>query len=174
MARFVTVAFLGLLACWAQLEPRPARAADSNPDLTPFAKKVGELVRKHYPDAMQSSSRDGSTIHFQHNTRVFMIHQPDKFGEWQDAREERGPKKGGILCDIESRPGKYNGAAVVPQEFDERYFTLYLAAPYSKKLDRHVYIQLKYPKDVSEDFLEEFKQLVNNFDKSLRDQAMWW
>lgn len=163
MASFVTGAFLAALVCWSQLELRSAQAADSKPDLTSLSKKVEELVVKHFPKAKYSWTRDGSTIHFEHNTRVFMIHEPDKFGEWQDAREERGPQKGGILCAIELRKGEYKGAAAVPQEFDKRYFTLYLAAPYSKKLDHHLYINLKYPKDVSKDFLKEFKQLMNEF-----------
>jgi hypothetical protein len=172
MAKFVTGALLALLACWAQLEPRPARAADL--DLALLSKNVEKLFAKYYPDATHYSTRDSRTLHFEHNTRAFMIHHPDKFGEWQDAREERGPKKGGILCDIELREGKYQGTAVVPQEFDERYFTLYLAAPYSKKLDHHLYIHLKYPRDASEDFLKEFKLLVNDFDKSLRGHEMCW
>jgi hypothetical protein len=174
MAKFVTGAFLALLACWAQVEPRTARAADSKPDLTRLSKQLEKLVVKHYPKAEYYWTCDERTMHFEHNTRVFMIHEPDKLGDLQDAREERGPRKGGILCDIEVREGKYHGAADVPQEFDKRYFTLYLAAPYSKKLNRHLYIRLKYPKDVSEDFLKEFKQLVNGFDKSLRGNEMCW
>jgi hypothetical protein len=162
-----------VLACWSLMEPTPARAADSRMDLTPLSKKLEKLVVKHYPDASYYMRCDGS-LHFEHRTRIFMIHQPDKFGEWQDACEEPGPKNGGILCTIELRDGKYNGAAVVPQEFDLRYFTLYLAAPYSKKLDQHLYVQLKCPKDVSKEFLKEFNRLVKDFDRTLLGEEIWW
>jgi len=40
-------------------------------------------------------------------------------------------------------------------------------APYSKRLDRHLYIYLKYPSDVSKDFLKEFFQLVNRFERQV-------
>jgi hypothetical protein len=33
---------------------------------------------------------------------------------------------------------------------------------------------VKYPKDVSKDFLKEFKQLMNEFDTSLKGHEAWW
>ena len=60
---------------------------------------------------------------------------------------------------------KYGGQAGVPQTFDVRYFTTYLLAPYSKKLDGHLYIHLTYPKNVTKEFLEEFEKLIEAFEK---------
>lgn len=77
---------------------------------------------------------------------------------------EQGPQSGGICAELELRRGEYTGPLVVPQEFDERYFILYFAAPYSKKLDRHLDIHLKYPRNVPEEFLRDFKRLTNDFD----------
>ncbi|MCE9603866.1 MAG: hypothetical protein K8U03_03085 [Planctomycetia bacterium] len=62
------------------------------------------------------------------------------------------------------RSGAYLGAAAVPQEFDLRYFKLYLSAPYSKKLDCHLYIHLRYPERTSKEFLEEFRTLTGKFE----------
>ena len=94
-----------------------------------------------------------------------MIHDPLLTGEWQDAHEEPGPQKGGIYGDIELRAGEYGGMAAVPQSFDKHYFTLFLTAPHSRKLDHHLYIHLKYPRDVPKDFLKEFERLVDGFEK---------
>jgi hypothetical protein len=38
-------------------------------------------------------------------------------------------------------------------------------APYSKKLDRHLYVHLKYPGDVHKEFLKDFQRLVDGFEK---------
>lgn len=140
-------------------------AADeaSKPDLKPLLEEVRKLVEKHYPKA--KVTRKGQTIHFEFNTRKFMIHEPLLTGEWQDAHEEPGPQKGGIYGDIELRAGEYGGMAKIPQSFDKRYFTLLLMAPYSKKLDHHLYVHLKYPRDVPKEFLKEFERLVDGFEK---------
>jgi hypothetical protein len=147
---FVVLALGCLLAVAA-----PAAADHApKPDLKPLFEKVRQLVEKHYPKA-EMTLKD-QTIHFEFNTRKFMIHEPLLTGEWQDAREEAGPQKSGIYGDIELRAGKYAGMAVTPQSFDKRYFTLLLMAPYSKKLNYHLYVHLKYPRDVPQEFLKEF------------------
>jgi hypothetical protein len=40
---------------------------------------------------------------------------------------------------------------------------LLLMAPYSKKLNYHLYVHLKYPRDVPKEFLKEFERLVDSF-----------
>jgi len=104
-----------------------------------------------------------NAIHFEYNTRVFLVHEPLKTGEWQDARDVRGPDRGGIRCDIELRRGRYLGAAVVPKTFDKRYFKLWVAAPYSASRDQHLYVHLYYPADVRTEFLETFSAVVEGF-----------
>ena len=135
------------------------------PALKKFYSELRGLVRRHYPHATSHLLKD--TIHFEHDTRVFIVHEPLKTGEWQDPWEERGPKPGGILCDLELRKGKYGGAAAVPQTFDKRYFTVWLLAPYSAKHDCHLYVHLYYPRDVSAEFLNQFGELVRDFEKHM-------
>lgn len=156
---FVVMAVSFLLA----IEGRSAADDIPKPDLKPLLEQVRELVQKHYPKA--TVSLKDKTIHIEYNTRKFMIHEPLLTGEWQDAHEEPGPQKGGIYGDIELRAGEYGGMAALPQSFDKRYFTLFVTAPYSKKLDRHLDIHLKYPRDVPKDFLKEFERLVGGFEK---------
>src|SRR5262245_526625 len=157
--RFVVLA----LCCLLAVAGRTAADNAPKPDLKPFLEEVRKLVEKQYPKA-KVTLKD-QTIHFEFNTRKFMIHEPLLTGEWQDAHEEAGPQKSGIYGDIELRAGEYGGMAVVPQTFDKRYFTLLLMAPYSKKLDHHLYVHLKSPRDVPKEFLKEFERLVDGFEK---------
>ena len=92
-----------------------------------FAEEVKTLVLKEYPKA--KITIEGSLIHFEFNTRKFMIHEPLLTGEWQDAGTQIGPQRGGIYCDMEFLAGKYGAQAAVPQKFDKRYFTTSLSAP---------------------------------------------
>ncbi len=131
--------------------------------LQPVYRQLDALFRRYYPNVASETSNDA--IHFEYNTRVFLIHEPLKTGEWQDAREVRGPNRGGIVCDIELRKGRYFGAAAVPQTFDKRYFKLWIAAPYSVSRDQHLFVHLSYPADVKTDFLERFSGVVAGFAK---------
>lgn len=131
-----------------------------------FYRDLRQLVRRYYPDATTHHLKD--KIHFEHDTRVFLIHSEERGGgEWRDPVAERGPKKNGIYCDIEYRDGTYPGMAVVPHEFDTHYFTLLLMAPESDKLDSHLYVHLKHPKSGrnTRDFVEEVTKFLNGFEQ---------
>src|SRR5215471_6760267 len=151
------------------LTAAPTSGTDEEPFQNPLLKRyyseLQTLFRRYYPKATSHLLKD--EIHFEHDTWVFIVHEPLKTGEWQDPWETRGPKPGGILCDIELQKGKYEGAAVVPQTFDKRYFKLLVMAPYSPKQDVHLYIHLSYPANVSVDFLKQFTELANNFGRGM-------
>src|ERR1039458_6677961 len=98
------------------------------------------LFRKYYPKVTSHLLKD--KIHFEQETRIFIVHEPLMTGEWQDPWEERGPMRGGILCDITLQKGKYQGQAEVPQTFDKRYFKVLLLVGYSAKEDVHVHVLL--------------------------------
>ena len=131
------------------------------PSLPAVYSELDGLFHRYYPNVASQASADA--IHFEYNTRVFLIHEPLRTGEWQDAREVRGPNRGGILCHAELRKGRYAGAAAVPQTFDKRYFQLSVFAPYSAIRDEHLYVHLYHPGDVKTDFLEEFSRIVAGF-----------
>ncbi len=171
--RFALLPVLGVLGAMLVINPATSgngqedRKADSPklPALTPFYREVRRLAFDYYPKV--TSHQLKRKIHFEHNTRVFIVHIPDMSGEWQDPSEQRGPNKGGILCDMELGPGKYGGTAGVPQTFDHHYYKVHLMAPYSKKYDCHLYVHLYYPANVSPKFLKQFQDLINDFEKHL-------
>jgi hypothetical protein len=141
------------------------QVALENPALKRLYSELRMVVRKYYPKATSHLLKD--KIHFEHDTRIFIVHEPTKSGEWQDPWETRGPKPGGILCDMSFQKGPYQGAAVVPQTFDKRYFKVLLLAPYSARRDAHLLIHLSYPGNTSGEFLKEFTRLVNDFEKQV-------
>jgi hypothetical protein len=157
---------LPTLLCFVSFLLPPGRVdaeAQQNPALKRFYSELKTLFLRHYPQV--TSHLLGEKIHFEQDTRVFILHEPLKTGEWQDPREVRGPKLGGILCDIELRDGKFAGAAAVPQTFDKRYFQLSVMEPYSARRNAHLYVHLSHPNHVSGDFLKQFTELVNSFEK---------
>ena len=137
-------------------------ASMQTPDLNRFYSEMRTLFLRHYPRV--KSQLLAGKIHFEQDTRTFMIHEPLKTGEWQDARETRGPNRSGILCDIEWRKGEYLGQAMVPQTFDKHYFKLLVMAPHSVKHDAHLYIHLSFPDNVTGEFIKQFTELANNFE----------
>jgi hypothetical protein len=156
---------LASVGFFAPLGRAPAEDAPE-PDLKPLLRDVEKLVGRYYPKA-QVTLKD-RTIHFEFNTRKFMIHEPNLAGEWQNASEVVGPQKGGICGRLELCRGKYGAQLALPHRSDKRYFTSQLLAPYSEKWDRHLMVELMYPADVPKDFLKDFYRLVSEFDKHIR------
>lgn len=126
-------------------------------------KRLQALITEYYPKATFEIKDGKFTGKF--NTRTFMIHHALKTGEWQDAREQEGPNKGGILCTIQSSSGKYGGAAMVPQTFDYRYFSSLLMAPENSKGNTYLIAHLNYPSGVSVDFVNRYRKLINSYAK---------
>jgi hypothetical protein len=151
------------LACLSLSATGAENDAIQNPVLKRFYSELRTLFQRHYPQSTSHFLKD--KIHFEHDTRIFIVHEANKTGEWQDPWEERGPKPGGILCDLVLQKGRYEGAAVLPQTFDKRYFKVLVMALYSPKHDAHIYVHLRYPRNVSEEFLGKFSALVNDFTK---------
>ncbi len=159
LLRLITTACLLLIANLAM-----AQATDDEPRLPkPFMTKMTALIKHYYPE-MTVTTNDHE-VSFVYRTRTFMIHHPTKTGQWQEARPEQGPHPDGILCRLRVQTGPYNGAAVLPQTFDYRYFKVLIMAPYSKKTNCHLHAQLYYPEQkTSPDFLRHWSQLVDDFE----------
>src|SRR5688572_23954065 len=158
------VALLVVSVSGAADQPVPAAEVPGvRYDVDRLHHEIRQVVQRHFPGA--TSHRLNGKIHFEHDTRVFVIHEQLKTGEWQDPWEERGPKRDGILGDIEVVAGEYGGAAMTPQDFDKRYFTHRVMTPYSKRLDAHLRVDVRYPQRVPAGFLDQLSAVVNDFDK---------
>jgi hypothetical protein len=162
MLRMILLASIGLgmMAVRAEDTPTPL------PDLSTFKTEVEKLVKAQYPNAKFEMTEHG--FDFEFNTRKFWIHHALKTGEWQDASEQKGPQKGGIMGTFELLRGKWTGAAVVPQTFDYRYFKALLMAPESAQHNCHLVTHLNFPADAKPEFLRDFQTLVNDFQKHLK------
>ena len=58
----------------------------------------------------------------------------------------------------------------VPQTSDKRYYTQFVTAPYSERVDGYLFILLGYPRGAAE-FRKDFDALVKEFDKHLREKS---
>ena len=126
--------------------------------------RVESVVRKYYPEATIQISKN--EIKFEYLTREFVVHNALKTGERQAPSVTRGPSKGGILGSVTFRPGKWLGAAVVPQTFNKRYFSIYLMAPYDEVNDFHLYSRIYSPSSGSKkEFFEDITKLINSLGK---------
>ena len=130
------------------------------PILTELLSRIRPVLQRYYPNA--TSQVRGMLLQFEQDTRRFLIHIPLKTGEWQDAREISGPNRRGILCTIELRDGRYDGQAVLPQTFDERYFTTLVMAEASPDQSMYLYVHLSYPDTVDRRFLGEFHEAIKS------------
>jgi hypothetical protein len=152
-----------------------AAAADNaqqqKKNLEPLLREVRQLVRRYYPVATVAFSydkkRQGERIHFEFNTLTYLM--KDGSGADPDQLVEvRGPYVGGIWCDMTLVKGHYNGpvrnvekgVTQIGADFYNR-----LTAPYSKNLDSHLLVLLRYPGGTPPEFLKRFGTLVKNFDQ---------
>ena len=123
--------------------------------------EIEQLVRRHYPKAILH--RDENKMSFAFNTRTFILNVPLKTGEWQEAREMKGPKMGGVMGTVEVREGRYEGAAFLPQTFEHWYFSDMVSTVYSEVCNHHVYCHLWVPKIAKKDaFIKDFNVLLNS------------
>lgn len=139
------------------------KSADDTPpqQVSTIYNDVEKLILEYYPEAKIQRKDNVFTASF--DTRTFMIHHALKTGEWQEARPQMGPNRKGIICGISFSPHRWQGAAVVPQSFNNRYFQSLLMAPYNKKLDMHLVVHLDYPDGTSPEFQSKFNKVINSF-----------
>ncbi len=123
------------------------------PDL--IYKNIMAIVKEYYPQA--TVTLKGNTLHFERKTR--------KEYEYYTRKLELAPELGGILGDIDLRPGEYNGydKDKVPSETFQGFRTTLLLAPYSKELKTHMYVKIICPVDSPTEFKEKIKANVNSF-----------
>ena len=136
----------------------------SDPPFKEFAARLDKLIKEQYPKADRVVDEKEQTLRWSYDTRKFMIHLRNLRGELQEATEQTGPDRGGIICEATIEAGQYLGMAVVPQTFDRHYFQILLMAPNRKDAGAHVFFRLSYPREIDKDFLTKIAETVDKFD----------
>lgn len=138
-----------------------ARAA-SKIDIGKLHLAVRTLVLRYYPEA--STHYLGTRIHFEDDTKLYLRASTDSSGR-RSVTEVRGPKAGGVYCDMIVRDGRVP-SNFASQVLDRSVYTERISSSESRRYDCYLAIRLKTPNDVSERFLIEFGTLVRNFEEA--------
>ena len=153
----------------------------SGPVPDPICVKLQALFQKYYPKATFTNSEVTTfPFSFEYEVGTFEVPADTKSGDAANPsgaqqRTERGPKKGGIMCDVLIQKGKDIGQLVLRDEgggygkfvIDRKVYKQHLMAPYSAKRDAHLWVRLLCPSDTSEDFLKEFDAIMTDFQKDV-------
>lgn len=138
-------------------ESNSSTAAAANS--TDLFKQFEALVREYYPKAKLKQA--GETMHVEYKTKIYANPATN--------RNELGPLWGGLVADLELKPGEYQGIEKMPQQLNQySFYIVMLDAPYSKNANQHLYTRLMYPFDTPPDFLKRYKILVSEFDKYVK------
>lgn len=118
-------------------------------------KNIMAIVKQYFPQA--TVTLKGNSLHFERKTRKIYEHYSRKL--------ELAPDAGGVLGDVELRPGEYNGFDKdrIPSEQFQGARTTILLAPYSKELKTHMYVKMVCPVDTPTEFKDRIKANVNSF-----------
>lgn len=114
-----------------------------------LCKKLQALFQKQYPQAVFANRKlDGIQIDF-------------------------GPEEGGIHCAIHGEKGRYGGQIALASldggvqqiSVDRKTYKTWFMAPYSAKIDSHLWVVFSYPPDADREFLKQFYVLMSGFQK---------
>jgi hypothetical protein len=147
----------------------------------PICVKLQALFQKYYPKATFTNG-EATGIHFEYEVGMVEVPADTKSGNpatpsGAQQRMARGPKKGGIMCDVLLQKGEFLGQLKLTWEdgggpygkfvIDRKVYKEHLMAPYSAKRDAHLWVNLLCPPDASEDFLKEFDAIMTDFQKDV-------
>jgi hypothetical protein len=137
--------------------------------------KLEPLFKKYYPSAvMTNTGVDGLCFEYAVTNYDFSVPVQPGDGAKHENPSQKGPRHGGILCKVYPEKGQYAGQLLLfprgdgqygPHLIDRKVYKQLLLAPYSAKRDVHLWVSLSYPPDASDDFLREFRALMNDFEK---------
>ena len=124
--------------------------------------KLEPLVLQYYPKA--KIKKTATSFHFEFKTKPYDIPQTDTI--------EQGPDWKGILGDLSLKSGHLSEEQTVERKLNQySYYSVMELRPNSPIQDCHLESRLSYPFDVQPDFLQSFKELCRNFDKSPSDSS---
>lgn len=120
-----------------------------------WATKLQAVIRQHQADAVVAVEQ-GAYV-YRYHTQAFMIHTIHKTGEVsKTAHEQVGPNVDGILLQVTLQDGPYQGAAEIPQDLREPYWTTFLNA-YPMATGKYLWMQLSYGSRADKKLIEALK-----------------
>ena len=132
-----------------------SRTSESIPVSHRVCAKLEALFQEYYPEATFDNQHING-VHFDHKVTTFRFPFTGRKGAMHETEKQRGPTKGGILCNVYSSPGPYRGqlalspateGKVAQHVIDRKSSKQLLMAPYSRKSDVHMWVALSYPPD---------------------------
>lgn len=149
-ARFRSKVTLIVLLSALLMSPPGFAEESGSSGIESIEKGLVDLLKEYYAKA--KITKQGNKIHFEYKVRPFMAGN----------RQELAPDFAGIMGDIELKPGRYADKKQMPQNYNEyNFYSVVLMAPYSSKENGHFYTRLAYPPDAPGEFVERFKDLIN-------------
>ena len=155
-------------------EQPESNSSQAGPVPNELCAKLQTLFQKYYRQASYTN-REANGIHFESEVTKFEFPPADPTKKHENPIQ-RGPKVGGIFCNIYLQQGRYAGQLGLfprgdgqyePYVIDRKVFKLLLMAPYSAKRDSHLWVALSYPPDASEEFLKTFRALMKDFESNM-------
>lgn len=123
--------------------------------------RVREVCEQSCPSAKVTYGADEPTILVEYRTRDFQVYAVSKDGKIAESlHPERGPTHDGFLLQVALQPGKYQGAAVIPQDMRRPYWTTYVNAVSLPDKDEHLHIQLSYGSRTDRELLQQLKAAI--------------
>ncbi len=160
----ITVVFslfcISILSVEAEVKNAPDQSKDTaaTSNLTQLKKPVYDeitnLIRTYYPNAKITET--SGKLHFEFKVASHMSVSSN--------RPELAPNVGGILGDVEIKPGV---SKVTAKSVNEYYYQTDVMAPYCANHDCYLSVKVSYPPDTTSDFVDKFKSVVKDFDTLL-------
>jgi hypothetical protein len=128
------------------------KAAD---EIRAVFEKLTELFKEHYPRAEVKATANSFKVEYK-------VHRyADESGS---GRTVLAPTVDGVICEVNLKPGKYQGGKVMPLKVNESLYVSLQMAPYSQTADKYLETKLLFPHSATEVFTSRFKEIVSAYD----------
>lgn len=78
-------------------------------------------------------------------------------------RQINAPELGGILIELEEKPGRYSGKASMPSRVNEFLYVAIQMAPYSTSSDKHLSTRILFPTNAPEAVIQRIQDVIEKY-----------
>jgi hypothetical protein len=152
-ATFVAVALVALFV-------RPGIAQDQ--PASGVVKELLELVRSH-TRGQESFTRKDRRITIAYDAMTYQVHVPDRSGRMQRAHPEHGPRRAGVVLEIDVLARPYGGPMALPNWLRGPYYDTHCSE--LKDGDRHLFVRARFGMDFPVDLRRRILEKVGARDE---------